>query len=249
MQDTPHPGPLVVDVRSVAADHPFALELAHPVVDRGRREPDPVADPAPALQDGSAALESLATRAEDGPDSVLESGLGHSESELRRHLGRQLKRLSAEADDVRLGLHLRPVREVLLEGLLPTARPPPVRNRAHTGPTVAVGQCSIPRAHGGPEAGRQLSRTAAQIADSIDFVGGILGAVCGQRVGKPRAMRPWHGGRTGVALEALRANPSGVRVPLQTRYRKFAEQKDGAPQGFATPTRKIELYSETLLAM
>jgi anaerobic selenocysteine-containing dehydrogenase len=52
---------------------------------------------------------------------------------------------------------------------------------------------------------------------------------------------------SGVSLDALRKNPSGVRVPLQTRYRKFTEQKDGVPQGFATPTRKIELYSETLL--
>ena len=52
---------------------------------------------------------------------------------------------------------------------------------------------------------------------------------------------------SGVSLEDLREHPEGVRVPLQTRYRKFAEQKDGIPKGFATPTRKIELYSETLL--
>ena len=52
---------------------------------------------------------------------------------------------------------------------------------------------------------------------------------------------------SGVAPEALRENPGGVRLPLQTRYRKFAEQKDGTAQGFATPTRKIELYSEMLL--
>lgn len=52
---------------------------------------------------------------------------------------------------------------------------------------------------------------------------------------------------SGVSLEALRENPGGVRVPLQTRYRKFAEQKDGVPRGFATPTRKIELFSETML--
>lgn len=52
---------------------------------------------------------------------------------------------------------------------------------------------------------------------------------------------------SGVSLEALRENPGGVRVPVQTRYRKFAEQKDGASVGFATPTRKIELYSETML--
>ena len=43
------------------------------------------------------------------------------------------------------------------------------------------------------------------------------------------------------------SNPGGVRVPLQTRYRKYAEEKDGVPHGFATPTRKIELYSETFL--
>jgi len=52
---------------------------------------------------------------------------------------------------------------------------------------------------------------------------------------------------SGVSLDALRENPSGVRVPLQTRYRKYAEEKEGVPNGFATPTRKIELYSETLL--
>jgi len=55
-------------------------------------------------------------------------------------------------------------------------------------------------------------------------------------------------GPSGVTLEALRENPGGVRVPLQTRYRKYAEQEDGVPNGFATPTRKIELYSETFLA-
>jgi anaerobic selenocysteine-containing dehydrogenase len=54
-------------------------------------------------------------------------------------------------------------------------------------------------------------------------------------------------GPSGVSLEALRENPSGVRVPLQTRYCKYAEQKDGVASGFATPTRKIELYSETFL--
>ena len=54
-------------------------------------------------------------------------------------------------------------------------------------------------------------------------------------------------GPSGVSLDALREHPGGVRVPLQTRYRKFAEQTDGIPTGFATPTRKIELCSETLL--
>jgi anaerobic selenocysteine-containing dehydrogenase len=52
---------------------------------------------------------------------------------------------------------------------------------------------------------------------------------------------------SGISLEALRASPGGVRAPVETRYQKFAEEKGGTPQGFSTPTRKIELYSETLL--
>jgi anaerobic selenocysteine-containing dehydrogenase len=54
-------------------------------------------------------------------------------------------------------------------------------------------------------------------------------------------------GPSGVSLEALREQPGGVRVPLQTRYHKYAEQEGGAPRGFNTPTRKVELYSQTML--
>jgi anaerobic selenocysteine-containing dehydrogenase len=54
-------------------------------------------------------------------------------------------------------------------------------------------------------------------------------------------------GPSGLSLEALRESPGGVRVPLETRYRKYAEEREGVPRGFATPTGKIELYSETLL--
>ena len=52
---------------------------------------------------------------------------------------------------------------------------------------------------------------------------------------------------SGVTLEQLRAEPAGVRVPVRTRHRKYAELDDhGVPRGFATPSRKIELYSEVL---
>ena len=47
---------------------------------------------------------------------------------------------------------------------------------------------------------------------------------------------------SGITLEELRAHPEGVRVPLQTRHRKYADT------GFATPSRKVELYSATLAA-
>ncbi|MGE5073077.1 MAG: molybdopterin-containing oxidoreductase family protein, partial [Anaerolineae bacterium] len=54
-------------------------------------------------------------------------------------------------------------------------------------------------------------------------------------------------GPSGISLEALRQQPGGVQVPLQTRHRKYAEQENGIVAGFRTPTRKIELYSETML--
>jgi anaerobic selenocysteine-containing dehydrogenase len=55
-------------------------------------------------------------------------------------------------------------------------------------------------------------------------------------------------GPTGVTLEQLRAAPGGLRVPLKTRHAKYAElDAKGNPSGFATPSRKIELYSETFL--
>jgi anaerobic selenocysteine-containing dehydrogenase len=48
---------------------------------------------------------------------------------------------------------------------------------------------------------------------------------------------------SGLTLEQLRADPAGVRVPLTTRHRKYADAG-----GFRTPTRKIELYSEAFQA-
>jgi anaerobic selenocysteine-containing dehydrogenase len=46
---------------------------------------------------------------------------------------------------------------------------------------------------------------------------------------------------SGVSLKTLRDNPSGVRLPLETRYRKYREA------GFATPSGRIEIYSQQLL--
>src|SRR5499427_9206590 len=52
---------------------------------------------------------------------------------------------------------------------------------------------------------------------------------------------------SGLALEALQQAPTGLRVPLTTRYRKYADQVNGIPRGFATPTRKVEIYAQRLL--
>jgi anaerobic selenocysteine-containing dehydrogenase len=53
---------------------------------------------------------------------------------------------------------------------------------------------------------------------------------------------------SGLTLEELKAEPSGVRVALSQRYAKHAElDRHGIARGFATPSRKIELWSETFL--
>lgn len=44
---------------------------------------------------------------------------------------------------------------------------------------------------------------------------------------------------SGIGLDELRAQPEGVRVPLETQYRKYRKQ------GFATPSGKAEIWSET----
>ena len=54
-------------------------------------------------------------------------------------------------------------------------------------------------------------------------------------------------GPSGLSLEELRAHPEGIRVPLETHDRAFAEEVDGRFKGFATPTGLAELYAERFL--
>ena len=51
---------------------------------------------------------------------------------------------------------------------------------------------------------------------------------------------------SGITLEQLRANPSGISLPLTTTHHKHARMKDGIQVGFRTPSGKVELFSETL---
>lgn len=46
---------------------------------------------------------------------------------------------------------------------------------------------------------------------------------------------------SGLSLDELRATPGGVRVPLAPRYRRYTDD------GFATPSRKVEIYSQVFL--
>lgn len=51
-----------------------------------------------------------------------------------------------------------------------------------------------------------------------------------------------------IDLAELANKPRGISVPLSTRYRKYAERRDGSANGFETPSRRVELFSETLFA-
>lgn len=51
----------------------------------------------------------------------------------------------------------------------------------------------------------------------------------------------------GIDVQELRHHPGGMRLPLRTRYRKYSENlANDTVTGFATPTRRVELYSEQL---
>src|SRR5262249_20079089 len=53
---------------------------------------------------------------------------------------------------------------------------------------------------------------------------------------------------SGITLEELRAQPAGITVALKSEYQKHKGiDAQGNPKGFATPSRKIELWSETFL--
>jgi anaerobic selenocysteine-containing dehydrogenase len=55
-------------------------------------------------------------------------------------------------------------------------------------------------------------------------------------------------GPSGITLDQLRAEPTGLRKPLMTRHIKHAALDDkGNPRGFPTPSRKMEFWSETFL--
>jgi anaerobic selenocysteine-containing dehydrogenase len=52
---------------------------------------------------------------------------------------------------------------------------------------------------------------------------------------------------SGLTVQQLRARPMGVRDEVQTHYQKYSGHvpQTGQPQGFYTPTGKVEIYSTT----
>jgi anaerobic selenocysteine-containing dehydrogenase len=53
---------------------------------------------------------------------------------------------------------------------------------------------------------------------------------------------------SGVTLEQLRAAPGGVRLPIEPRYRRYAGRGANGLVGFATPSRRVEIFSAQLQA-
>jgi anaerobic selenocysteine-containing dehydrogenase len=52
---------------------------------------------------------------------------------------------------------------------------------------------------------------------------------------------------TGIKLRQLKDAPGGISRPIETTYEKHAGQnKDGSVRGFATPSKRVELYSHKL---
>jgi anaerobic selenocysteine-containing dehydrogenase len=58
----------------------------------------------------------------------------------------------------------------------------------------------------------------------------------------------WHLAPSGLDVEKLREQRIGIRVAGRPGYRKYAEldTRTGQPQGFHTPTRKLEIFSTRL---
>ena len=54
---------------------------------------------------------------------------------------------------------------------------------------------------------------------------------------------------TGVTLERLKNSPGGISLPASPKYEKFAQHNpQGVARGFATPSKKVELYCHTFAA-
>lgn len=66
--------------------------------------------------------------------------------------------------------------------------------------------------------------------------------------GNMEAAWNWQLEPLGISIDDLRSRPDGIRIPQPFLYRKFAtENAMGEINGFNTPTRRVELYSQQLL--
>lgn len=82
---------------------------------------------------------------------------------------------------------------------------------------------------------------AAELAVRLGLAGEFFG-------GDIRAGWNYQLAPLGVTIDELRQHPTGRRFPQAFAHEKYAQrQPDGAIRGFATPTRRAEIYSELML--
>ena len=112
--------------------------------------------------------------------------------------------------------------------------PPPYALAEHTGTWAQFRPAVVPPVH---EARPDLE-IIFDLAQRLGLGGHFFG-------GDIESALNYHLAPSGLSVQQLREHPVGVRGPGQTRYRKYAEidPQTGQPRGFATPTRKLEIYS------
>ena len=112
--------------------------------------------------------------------------------------------------------------------------PPPYALAEHTGTWAQFRPAVVPPVHEARPDLEIIFDLAQRLGLRDHFFGGDIESAFN-----------YHLAPSGLSLQQLREHPVGVRVPGQTRYRKYAEidPQTGQPRGFQTPTRKLEIYS------
>jgi len=81
---------------------------------------------------------------------------------------------------------------------------------------------------------------ACELAQRLDFGDRFFGG--DEDAGHAFVLEP-----SGVTVKALRERPEGVTVPVELRYRRHAAPLGDGVIGFATPSRRVEIYAGALL--
>ena len=112
--------------------------------------------------------------------------------------------------------------------------PPPYALAEHTGTWAQFRPAVVPPVHEARPDLEIIFDLAQRLGLGDHFFGGDIESAFN-----------YHLAPSGLSLQQLREHPVGVRVPGQTRYRKYAEidPQTSQPRGFQTPTRKLEIYS------
>jgi anaerobic selenocysteine-containing dehydrogenase len=112
--------------------------------------------------------------------------------------------------------------------------PPPYALAEHTGTWAQFRPAVVPPVHQARPDLQIIFDLALRLGLGHQFFGGDIEAALNH-----------HLAPSGLTVRQLRDHPAGVRVPGQTRYRKYADidAQTGQPRGFQTPTRKLEIYS------